>query len=59
MTSLKNAAPCSTDVMNARPDYYRDLKVREERKERLAPLELLDLLVPKDPPGMTVQRGTL
>lgn len=45
--------------MNARPDYYRDLKVREERKERLAPLELLDLLVPKDPPGMTVQRGTL
>lgn len=35
------------------------LKAREERKERLAPLELLDLLVPKDPLEMTVQRATL
>lgn len=39
--------------------YYRDLKAREERKERLARLELLDLLVPKDPLEMTVQRATL
>lgn len=35
-----------------------DPKVREERKEKLAPLELPDLLVPKDPPEMTVQRAT-
>jgi len=36
-----------------------DLKAREEKKERLAPLVLPDLLVPKDPPEMMVQRATL
>ena len=45
--------------MNVLPHHYRDLKAREERKERPAPLELLDLLVPKDPLEMTVQRATL
>lgn len=35
------------------------LKAREERKESLAPLDLLDLPVPKDPLEMTVQRATL
>lgn len=39
--------------------YYRDLKAREERKERLAHPELQDLLVPKDPLEMMVQRATL
>lgn len=37
----------------------RDLKVKEERKARLAHLELLDLPVPKDPLEMMVQRATL
>lgn len=36
-----------------------DLKVSEGRKERLAPLEVLDLRVPKDHLEMTVQRATL
>jgi len=33
--------------------------VREERKVKLAHLELLDLLAPKDPLEMMVQRATL
>jgi len=41
------------------PCYCRGLKAREERKESLAPLDLLDLPVPKDPLEMTVQRATL
>lgn len=36
-----------------------DRKVREERKERLAHLELLDPPGLKDPREMTVQRVTL
>lgn len=39
--------------------YPRDLKAKEERKGRLAHLELLDPLVPKDLLEMTVQRATL
>lgn len=41
------------------PHHYRDLKVRGERKEKLAHLELLDLLVPKDPLEMMAPRATL
>lgn len=45
--------------MSHHPLHYRDPKVREERKERLARQELQDLLVPKDPPETMVQRATL
>ncbi|TNN65148.1 Collagen alpha-1(XI) chain [Liparis tanakae] len=41
------------------PHHYRDLKEREVRRERRAPLEVLDLRVPKDHLEMTVQRATL
>lgn len=59
--SLAQTLPCDTNVMNSLhyPYHYRDPRAREERKEKLAPLGLLDLLVPKAPLEMTVQRVTL
>lgn len=57
------SAPCGTDVMMPlllTPLLLcRDLKGREEKKERPDPLELPDLLELEDPLEMTVQRVTL